>query len=50
MQVYNQPKGLLSVFFLSNTCFVCVKETSHGDVSLTYTKYMCFIESYQNSS
>ena len=27
-------------FSLSNICFVCVLETSQGDVSITYPKHM----------
>ena len=26
--------------YLSNTCFVCIKETSQGDVSFTHTKHV----------
>ena len=33
------------IIFLSITCFGCVKDTSHVDVSFTHTKLVC-IDSY----
>ena len=40
MKVYKPIKGILAFVFISNICFACVKETSHG----THTKQLCFIE------
>ena len=34
------PKMIIISYFLSNICFVYVKETSQGDVSFTHTKHV----------
>ena len=37
---YIIPKNDYYQFFLSNICFVCVKETSQGDVSFMHSKHV----------
>ena len=40
IRIYNPQKWIIISFFQSNTCFVCVKETSQGDVSFMHTKHV----------
>ena len=40
LKVYNSSNDYYQLSFHSNICFVCIKETSYGDVSFTHTKYM----------
>ena len=39
-----RPKMIIIIFFLSNICFLCIKETSHGDVSFTHPKHMLLLK------
>ena len=41
VHVYSPPKMISSSLFLSNICFMCVKETSQGGVSFMHTKHEC---------
>ena len=42
MCIYNPVKLVLTRVFLSNICFVCVKETSQGEVSFTNPNHMFY--------
>ena len=40
IKIFNPQKMIIFSFSLSNMCFVCVKETSHGDVSFIHPNRM----------
>ena len=42
--IYNHPKMIIIIFFLSSRCFVCIKETSQGHVSFTHTTQNMFLK------